>query len=238
MIKNLIFDLGGVLLDIDLQYNVEQMKALGIDMDAFNKNSTTAPEGEKPAVLGEGLVANGMIHLYQTGNITTEQFMESVREISRPGTTCEEVKEAWNTCILNIPKYRLEKLAELKKRGYRIYILSNTNEAHWVKIVNECFGGQDAVDTLFDHTFLSQEMHLAKPNDAIFLKVLEDIGAEAEDCLFVDDSSANTTAASALGFHTMHVETSRAHNGKVIASPQVDWVNQIDSKIKYISFLQ
>ena len=111
-IKNIIFDLGGVLLDIDLNYCMRQMQALGIDLDAFNKKGMQTPIGTKAAVLGEGLVANGVMHLYQTGDITTEAFLEGVRKYCKEGTTREEVLEAWNSCCIAIPSYRLDKLRE------------------------------------------------------------------------------------------------------------------------------
>lgn len=229
MIRNIIFDLGGVLLDIDLNYCIRQMQTLGIDLDAFEKKSVQTPTGTKAAVLGEGIVANGAMHLYQTGDITTEEFLEGVRRYCQEGTTREQVLDAWNSCCIAIPSYRLDKLKELKERGYRIYMLSNTNEAHWQKIVAQCFGGQEVVDSHFDHVFLSQEMHMAKPNDNIYLKVLEDIHAQANECLFLDDSSANLEAASALGFHTYHAETSKTQNGMVVAPPSKDWTTTIDN---------
>ena len=201
-IKNIIFDLGGVLLDIDLNYCMRQMQALGIDLDAFKKKGMQTPIGTKAAVLGEGMVANGIMHLYQTGDITTEAFLEGVRKYCKEGTTREQVLEAWNSCCISIPSYRLNKLRELKQKRHTICMLSNTNEAHWQEIVKKCFGGQEVVDELFGHVFLSQEMHMAKPNDEIYLEVLRQINAKAEECFFLDDSSANLEAAAALGFHT------------------------------------
>ena len=228
-IKNIIFDLGGVLLDIDLNYCMRQMQALGIDLDAFKKKGMQTPIGTKAAVLGEGMVANGIMHLYQTGDITTEAFLEGVRKYCKEGTTREQVLEAWNSCCIAIPSYRLDKLRELKQKGYTICMLSNTNEAHWQDIVEKCFGGQEVVDELFDHVFLSQEMHMAKPNDEIYLEVLRQINAKAEECFFLDDSSANLEAAAALGFHTLHVETSKTQNGMVVAPPATDWTTTIES---------
>lgn len=228
-IKNIIFDLGGVLLDIDLNYCMRQMQALGIDLDAFKKKGMQTPIGTKAAVLGEGMVANGIMHLYQTGDITTEAFLEGVRKYCKEGTTREQVLEAWNSCCISIPSYRLNKLRELKQKGYTICMLSNTNEAHWQEIVKKCFGSQEVVDELFDHVFLSQEMHMAKPNDEIYLEVLRQINAKAEECFFLDDSSANLEAAAALGFHTLHVETSKTQNGMVVAPPATDWTTTIES---------
>ena len=93
-IKNIIFDLGGVLLDIDLNYCMRQMQALGIDLDAFKKKGMQTPIGTKAAVLGEGMVANGIMHLYQTGDITTEAFLEGVRKYCKEGTTVSVVLNA------------------------------------------------------------------------------------------------------------------------------------------------
>ena len=85
------------------------------------------------------------------------------------------------------------------------------------------------VDELFDHVFLSQEMHMAKPNDDIYQEVLRQINAKADECLFLDDSSANLEAAAALGFHTLHVDTSKTQNGMVVAPPSTDWTTTIES---------
>ena len=81
MITTIIFDLGGVLLDIDLTHCMRQMQALGLDLDKFRTKGLQAPTGTRSAVLGEGIVANGATHLYQTGDITTEEFMEGVRRL-------------------------------------------------------------------------------------------------------------------------------------------------------------
>lgn len=232
MIRNIVFDLGGVLLDIDLNFCLQRVKALGVDFDAFSKQGEAVEKtGVKPAVMGEGLVANGMLHLYQVGGISTEAFLAGVQRACRPGTTREEVLEAWNSCCIDIPKYRLEKVKELKERGYTICMLSNTNDAHWQDIRSRCFGGQEVVDGLFDHVFLSQEMHMAKPNDDIFMEVLRQIGAKAEDCLFIDDSTANLEAAAALGFHTLHADISKTRDGKVVAGPERDWTDEIEKSL-------
>lgn len=232
MIRNIVFDLGGVLLDIDLNFCLQRVKALGVDFDAFSKQGEAVEKtGVKPAVMGEGLVANGVLHLYQVGGISTEAFLAGVQRACRPGTTREEVLEAWNSCCIDIPKYRLEKVKELKERGYTICMLSNTNDAHWQDIRSRCFGGQEVVDGLFDHVFLSQEMHMAKPNDDIFMEVLRQIGAKAEDCLFIDDSTANLEAAAALGFHTLHADISKTRDGKVVAGPERDWTDEIEKSL-------
>ncbi len=235
MIKDIIFDLGGVLLDIDLPYCMRSVQALGVyfsAMSAQTSSSLAETQGTKPAVMGEGIVANGALHLYQIGEISTEDFLSGIHRLCRPGTTRQQVIDAWNTCCIGIPSYRLEKIQQLRQQGYRISMLSNTNDAHWQDIVSRCFGGQHIVNQLFDHVFLSQEMHLAKPNDDIYLKVLKDLQAKAEECLFIDDSTPNVEAAAALGFHTIHADVSKTREGIVVAPPQSDWTTLIDDMLK------
>lgn len=230
MIKNIIFDLGGVLLDIDLIYCMQQVQALGVDLKALSSMPTLEmPTNVKPAVMGEGMVATGAMHLYQVGGISTHDFMTSIQRHCHPGTTYEQVLAAWNTCCIDIPQERLDKVLELRQRGYRTYMLSNTNDAHWQDIKTRCFGGQKQVDKYFDQVFLSHEMHLAKPNDEIYIEVLKTIEAKAEECLFIDDSTLNVEAAARLGFHTIHADVSETKNGKVIALPNQDWKEQIFS---------
>lgn len=233
MIKNVIFDLGGVLLDIDLPYCMRSVQALGIDLNNLPQPVHVSEASDmKPAVMGEGVVANGMLHLYQIGKVSTPDFLSSIHALCHPGTTMQQVIDAWNTCCIDIPEYRLSKIKQLRDKGYRIYMLSNTNDAHWQDIVSRCFGGQHNVDSLFTHTFLSQEMHMAKPNDDIYLEVLKEIGSPASECLFIDDSSPNIEAAKNLGFHTIHAEVSTTHEGKVTAPPATDWTDIIDEALE------
>ena len=232
MIKNIIFDLGGVLLDIDLPYCMRSIKALGVDLSSLPEHTQTLSSGKsstdmQPAVLGEGIVANGILHQYQVGTVSTPDFCNALLSLCHKGTTTQQVIDAWNTCCISIPEYRLNIIRQLKEEGYKIYMLSNTNDCHWQDIVSRCFGGQDVVDSLFDRTFLSQEMHQAKPNDDIYLSVLEAINATAHECIFIDDSTPNIKAARALGFETIHAEVSTTQDGKVISRPEHEWYDEL-----------
>lgn len=229
MTKDIIFDLGGVLLDIDLNYCMRRIKALGFNPQDWHNQQIECPPQQKAAVLGEGIVADGITHLYQTGDISTEQFLDTMKRHCAPGTTSQQVLDAWNTCCIDIPQHRLDKIAQLRQRGYRISLLSNTNEAHWQDIVARCFGGAETLSKYFDHLFLSQEMHMAKPNDDIYLKVLDTLKANPHECLFIDDSTPNLEAAAALGIRTFHAATAATHDGQVTAPPQTEWTEVIDT---------
>lgn len=200
MIRHIIFDFGGVLLDLDMPRSMAGFKALGADMSTLLQPASPASAGAKAgAALCDGLVACGAMDLYQTGDVTTSQLVDEILRHCRPGTTAGEVLEAWNGCLLSIPGYKLDYIRDLRSRGYQVHLLSNTNEAHWSYAVENCFGGRP--EDYFHTLFLSQEMHMAKPNDDIFLAVLSRLQAAPEECLFLDDTQANVDAASALGYH-------------------------------------
>ena len=201
MIKHVIFDLGGVLIDLDMPRCLESFRILGADPSVIlqRPDSAGAENGRAKATLCDGLVANGAMDLYQTGDISTEDFVSGIQKFCHPGTTAKQVLEAWNDCLLDIPASKLEFIRQLRAEGYKVHLLSNTNEAHWVHIAEKHFGGK--TEEYFDHLFLSQEMHMAKPNDDIFLAVLAQLGAKAEECLFIDDAQANVDAAKALGYN-------------------------------------
>lgn len=198
MIKHVIFDLGGVLIDLDMPRCLESFRALGADPSVLLQRSETSAEGGRAkATLCDGLVANGAMDLYQTGDISTADFVAGILIHCMPGTTEAQVLEAWNACLLTIPAYKLQFIKELQELGYSTHLLSNTNDAHWQFIAEEHFYGRTG--EYFQHLFLSQEMHQAKPNADIFLSVLKQLGAEPAECLFLDDTQANVDAAEALG---------------------------------------
>ena len=196
MIKTIIFDLGGVLIDVDMPYCLNNIKALGVDVEALTKSSATAPA----STVCEGITISGALHDYQTGKIPTEQFLSMLQELSAPGTTRQQVLDAWNSCLQTLPKYKLDFVKQLRNEGYATYLLSNTNDAHWKYILETSF--PEPPEYYFDKLFLSQEMGMAKPDTEIYAEVLRQIGTPADECLFIDDSSANCKAAESLGIHT------------------------------------
>lgn len=200
MIKHIIFDLGGVLIDLDMPRCLESFRALGVDPTVLLQPSAeSAQQGRARATLCDGLVANGAMDLYQTGDISTPDFVAGIQRYCTPGTTGEQVLQAWNDCLLNIPAYKLEFIKSLRDQGYSVHLLSNTNDAHWQHIAEKHFGGK--TEDYFDTLFLSQEMHMSKPNNDIFIVVLDRLGVKAEECLFIDDAQANVDAAQALGYN-------------------------------------
>lgn len=209
MIKNVIFDLGGVLLNLDFQRYLDEFKALGVDVDKMLKadNKGTCGGG---STMCDGMSANGIMDLYQVGKISSSDFFAETLKECKQGTTIEDVITAWNSWILDIPQYKLDLIKDLRNRGFKVYMLSNTNEAHWTKIEKDNF--PEPTSNYFDDIFLSQELGLAKPGKEIYLEVLTRISdgqgqvVKPEECLFIDDSKANCDAANALGIKAVKYE--------------------------------
>ncbi len=190
MIKNLLFDLGGVIMDIRRLNCVASFERLGMkDADSF---------------LGEYSQKGPFLQL-EEGLINEAQFRDAVREYIDGEVTDEQIDKAFCDFLVGIPTYRLEQLRQLKKQ-YGIYMLSNTNPIMWHSRIAEEFRqeGMERED-YFDGIVTSFEARSIKPDAKIFHIVVENLGIKPEETLFLDDSQKNLDAASALGFHTLLV---------------------------------
>jgi len=228
VIKNIIFDLGGVLLNISLPNTMAAFAKIGIDVNGMMERMKTNAQNTSRATMCEGVSAFGPIDDYSVGKISSEDFVAMWKRLSAPGITEADVINAWNSCIFDIPQYRLDFIKELREKGYRTYMLSNTNDIHWIKIVEDC----PELTSLFDGVFLSQEMHLAKPDPTIYHETLKRIGAPADECLFIDDSKANTAVASSLGIHTITADISKWQPDGSFLPPEKEWKDEVINILK------
>lgn len=190
-VKNIIFDLGGVILNINPQLTVDAFHELGW---------SNFYEADHKALSKE------LFFNLEKGDFTPETFRARVRERIHAERADEEIDAAWTAMILDIPADRVRYLEELKK-SYRIYLLSNTNEIHRIKFHHEFehnFGY--SFYNLFEHNFYSHEMGMRKPDPQIYLKALGEAGLVAEETLFVDDMEENTRAAITTGMNVLHIE--------------------------------
>lgn len=186
MIKNIIFDWGGVLIHLNKGRCTEAFSRLGIAVG----DELTNPYGQRADLMD-----------FEKGLMTVAEFHDTVRRVYGAQLTDEQIDEAWNALLLDIPDYKLDTLLELKQR-YRLYLLSNTNALHWEEGRKRFdYKGYKAED-FFDQIFLSNEIHELKPSPEAFLKVARLAGIKPEETLFVDDLQASCDAAAALGFHT------------------------------------
>ena len=188
-IKNIVFDLGGVLVDLDFKAAINGLQQAGFanvkeQLMTFNQE--------------------GIFQKFELGEMTADEFRTAIRENSTVTLTDEEIDALWNAMLLEIPREKLELILDLRGK-YMVYLLSNTNSIHWDYVCKNAFNYRGfRVNDYFEETFLSYEMHLAKPNKAIFEKVLHDANLLPEETLFIDDSEANCKAAEEVGIHAHH----------------------------------
>ena len=193
--KNLIFDLGGVLLDITPEATLAALKALGVDerflTDGFN-------------------LRNEMLHGLECGLVAPEQMYAALAEsmgVECSPEACKEIKDAWCAILGDFAVEKLRCLRNLRSRGYRVFLLSNTNAIHWevIKEKLRAAEGREPVD-YFDGVYLSFEMHACKPDAAIFEQLLDAERIDAVEAMFFDDSRENCAAAASLGIATYVME--------------------------------
>ena len=190
MIKNLMFDLGGVIMEIRRQNCVEAFKKLGMENpDDF---------------LGE-YRQSGPFADIESGAATPAQFRDEIRRLLPPGVTDSQIDEAFGKFLVGIPIHRLEELEELKKH-FSLYMLSNTNPIMWADGIARNFRQQGHnVNHYFKGIVRSYEAKVMKPDAKIFLEAEHRFGIKPSETIFLDDSKTNCAAAEALGFKTIHV---------------------------------
>lgn len=187
-LKNIIFDLGGVLLDIDYYKTEKAFQQLGF---GHFKNMYSQYK------------ANAVFEKLETGHISNQAFYrEMIREAN--GTiNQQEIAQAWNAMLLNFRISSLRYLNEMAKH-YKLYLLSNTNAIHLQAVhkilINQT--GQASLDDYFTHAYYSHIVGLRKPNTDIFEFVLKDAGLNAAESIFIDDSYNNIDTAKKMGFIT------------------------------------
>ncbi len=190
MIKNLLFDLGGVIMDIRRENCEEAFRQLGM-----------ADIGEYLGDYGQ----KGPFAALEEGKISEEEFRAEVRKHIAREVSDEEIDRAFNRFLTGIPVRRLEELRKLRGK-YKLYMLSNTNSIMWRQDIAKAFRQEGlAVDDYFDGIVTSFEAKCCKPAPGIFNRVVEKFGIRPEETVFFDDSKANVEAAAKLGFATRHV---------------------------------
>lgn len=183
-ICNIIFDWGGVLIDLDTEGCIRSFERLGADVKK----------------LLTGTNESGVFRAYESGALDTVGFHREICRLIGKKVPDEEIDKAWNAQLKSIPAEKLELLLRLRGH-YNLYLLSNTNELHWLCGAKSFKYKGNEVQDYFNQVFLSFRMHLAKPDPQIFMAALEEAGLKAEETLFVDDSEVNCRAAASTGMH-------------------------------------
>ncbi len=180
----LLFDFGGVLVDLDKERCIRAFDDLGFDIRPF---------------LGTFRQA-GIFSLLERGEISVEAFCDELRRLAKNlELSDEQIIGAWEKYLLTVPAERLELLLKARTH-YNIYVLSNTNVIHWAMAERNLFEykGKHLSD-FFDGVFLSCELGVEKPDAEIFQRVAEGIGCQPEEIIFFDDSEVNCEAARQSG---------------------------------------
>lgn len=190
-VRNLLFDLGGVIMNLRRENCVEALEQLGLK--------------DADEMLGLYCQTGPFMQL-EEGKITPAEFRVEIRRRIGCEVSDAEMDDAFNRFLLGIPVERLRALESLRKQ-YKIYMLSNTNAIMFDSKIKTDFqiDGKNRED-YFDGMCLSYEEGCAKPDLQIFHNVLDKFGIKAEETLFFDDSQANLEAAARLGFRTWLVE--------------------------------
>jgi putative hydrolase of the HAD superfamily len=190
-VKNLIFDLGGVILDLSVDSTLRSFADL---------SGTDTATVKKLFVTSKGFEA------YEKGEISDDDFRTFVKKLYNIHVPDETLDACWNAMLLNIPLKKLQLLEMLKTR-YNVYLLSNTNNIHVHYINNtllpriEC----NSLDDYFHRSYYSHQMKKRKPDAEIFQQVLDEGGFKPDETLFLDDNRDNVQGASRLGIKTVHV---------------------------------
>ncbi|OIP84821.1 MAG: hypothetical protein AUK44_01515 [Porphyromonadaceae bacterium CG2_30_38_12] len=196
-ITTLVFDFGGVLINLDLPVCIQNLKKLGFEnVEIFLSNF-----GQKDFFLQ-----------FENGEIGTAEFRNHIRRYTSRAVTDAEIDAAWCSFLCDFPAEKVELLKELRKK-YRLLLLSNTNPLHIEVSAQKALAVHNtSLGNLFDTCYLSYQMGITKPHTAIFKTMLHDASLKATECLFLDDGEKNIEAAQQLGFETYLVKPSENLN--------------------------
>ena len=190
-IKNIIFDLGGVIYDIRYENIADKFRSYGIT--DFEKLYSKASQTDS-------------IDLFEEGKITPAEFRDYLRGLSPVPLTDEQIDEAWNAILIGIPKERLELLGMLRLK-YNIFLYSNTNQINYDKFTSELKAkyGFDVFEVTFKKAYFSQILQIRKPKLEGFRAILAEQGLKPEETLFIDDSPQHIEAARKVGINAYHL---------------------------------
>lgn len=186
MINTVVFDLGGVIINLNVPRCVENFKRI---MGEANVRNILGIDDEGEGVVAVSAATKQLMHDYEYGNISTEDFLQTVLSYCHAGTTIDEVRAAWLSMLDELPQERLDYIASLRQAGYKTVLLSNSNSLHWDPIWE-----QYNLGSYFDAVFASHYLHMAKPNREIFEHVVREAQIDCDKTIYVDDLEKNRAA--------------------------------------------
>ena len=203
-VKNIIFDFGNVLFDLDLPAIERHFRQYF---------------GENFAAVREKFGRDRIFELYETGGLSTEEFVDTLRLASGPPLSGRQITTAWNSIFIGMPKRRFDMLLRLR-RQYKVFLLSNINDLHaaWIDayMLRE-HGIPDFQTRYFDAVYYSHLIRLRKPDREIYEYVLADAELVPEETVFFDDMPINVEAARRVGIQGI-LHPPGKEIGEVVAS--------------------
>ena len=188
MIKTVIFDMGGVVITLDSEEAMRRFSALGLTDFAERMNPYT-----QKGIFGE----------LEEGKLSEKEYRQKLSEVCGRSLTFDEVKHCWMGYMKEVPANKLATILDLREKGYRVVLLSNTNPYVSAWTDSKDFSGDGhSIDEYFDALYRSFEVKYMKPDDQFFRYVLSQEKLLPEEALFVDDGPRNCAAASELGIRT------------------------------------
>jgi putative hydrolase of the HAD superfamily len=191
-IKNIIFDLGGVIINLSYQRTIDAFKSIGFEN--FDRVFTQANQTDIFDKMDKGL-------------ISPMDFRATIKAIFNVDVSDSQIDHAWNAMLLDFPAHRLELLERIKAH-YCTFLLSNTNEIHFIaynNMLKETFGFHN-LSHYFNKEYYSHLVHMRKPDPEVFLHIMEENGLKADETLFIDDSIQHVEGAKKLGILAYHLD--------------------------------
>lgn len=205
LIRNIAFDLGGVVLALSFEQAVKRFEEIGLAdarqrLDAF----------EQKGIFGD----------LESGRITAEDFRRELSLLVGRELSMDDCYQAWHGYVDHVPKRNLEAILSLRARGYKVCLLSNTNPFMMQWADNDFDGEGHPIGYFFDAMYLSYECQAMKPRREIFEMMLKGQQAQPEETLFVDDGPRNVEAAKALGMQTLCPQNNE------------DWIEPLEAMLR------
>jgi len=187
----IIFDLGGVVINLDYEKTTKAFEALGLTN--FNDLYSQAAQ-------------SGLFDAFEKGECSVQYFINKVLDYLPTGTQANQVVEAWNAMILDFPVENLELLKRLQTEK-RTFLLSNTNEIHIQKVHHQLqqVSEEKTLHPYFEKVYFSSDIGMRKPNSEIFEFVVQEQGLNPARTLFIDDTEQHILGAQKVGIQTYHL---------------------------------
>jgi putative hydrolase of the HAD superfamily len=193
-IKNIIFDLGGVIIDIDVPVTFKKFAEVS---------------GKSHDEVAHLFKSNLLFERHETCDLTDDQFRNEIRRLLQINLNDKEIDQLWNALLFDIPEQRIDLIMKLNNK-FRTFLLSNTNNIHFIEVENILRKSTpiNSFQEVFEKVYLSHEVKLRKPHQPIYEFVLNDSKLIPNETLFIDDNADNIAGAASLGIQTIHLQPS------------------------------